>query len=133
MIQMKKQTNKKRARREPIEFVSDVDGQLSSKRLISFVSFFVILASWAGILFFSSQTIPEFMFNGFLWLVIAGMGSSVMEKFSLSRDRATYREFHSFSSYEGSQDPSFYTLDTDEPLDTDKSDKVIGDFDPNAS
>lgn len=70
------------------EMISDVDGNVSSKRVITFIVIAAILVSWYTDLFFKMET-KEFIFEGLMMIVLAGLGTSMAEKFSLSRDRKT--------------------------------------------
>lgn len=68
------------------EMISDCDGNVSSKRIITFIVIAAILVSWYTDLFFKMET-KEFIFEGLMMIVLAGLGTSMAEKFSLSRDR----------------------------------------------
>ncbi len=68
------------------EMVSDVDGHVSSKRIITFMIVSAILISWGADLFFKMET-KEFIFEGLMMIVLTGLGASMAEKFSLSRNR----------------------------------------------
>jgi len=59
----------------------DVDGHKSSKRLITLIAF--ILVSIAFIIaIFTEVHIEEYMWNGFIMLIGAGLGFVTLEKFS---------------------------------------------------
>tara|TARA_Y100000034_G_scaffold119317_1_gene160990 strand:+ start:1714 stop:1941 length:228 start_codon:yes stop_codon:yes gene_type:complete len=61
--------------------LSDVDGQTSSKRFITLIAFVLLAIAFISNIFF---TIPleEFIFNGMMYLVAAGLGFTTLEKFS---------------------------------------------------
>ena len=61
--------------------LSDVDGQTSSKRFITLIAFVLLAMAFISNIFF---TIPleEFIFDGMMYLVAAGLGFTTLEKFS---------------------------------------------------
>ena len=61
--------------------LSDVDGQTSSKRFITLIAFVLLAIAFISNIFF---TIPleEFIFDGMMYLVAAGLGFTTLEKFS---------------------------------------------------
>lgn len=64
--------------------LQDVDGQASSKRFITIIAFFcVVVAFMANI--FAEIPLQQFVFDGMLYLVGAGLGFSTFEKFSRSK------------------------------------------------
>ena len=63
------------------EIISDVDGDLSSKRVITFLGFFVMIVTWVCNLWFD-MTVLDYIFNGFLYLVVVGLGVVATEKFT---------------------------------------------------
>lgn len=73
------------------EMVCDVDGNVSSKRIITFIIVVAILISWGADLFFKMET-KEFIFEGLMMIVLTGLGASMAEKFSLSRNRTGYND-----------------------------------------
>lgn len=124
----------RRSKSALIEFVSDVDGSLSSKRLIGYLSFAVVLIMWIGSQFFAMD-VHEFMFEGFMLLVAAGMGTAVLEKFSLARDRTVTRtyESYSYSKKKEQTDGKYVTLDSQSPHPENHASRVLGDYDPNGA
>ena len=61
--------------------MSDVDGQASSKRLVTLISFLVLLSTW-GANMFAGKTVDEFIYDGFLYIVCVGLGVVAAEKFA---------------------------------------------------
>jgi hypothetical protein len=62
------------------EIFSGVSGGLSSKRTMVFLSFVVmIFISWASI--FMGKEIQQFIFEGFMWIVLGGLFSVASEQF----------------------------------------------------
>lgn len=59
----------------------DVDGQPSSKRIITIVAFVLISAAFITNLIIEVP-LKQYMFEGMLWLTGAGIGSATVEKFS---------------------------------------------------
>jgi len=58
-----------------------LDGHISSKRLITLVSFLCIVIAFM-VNVFMSIPLEEHIFDGMLYLVMSGMGFSSFEKFS---------------------------------------------------
>ena len=110
--------NKKNTAIKLQELFMDVDGSLSSKRMLMYLSFIILVVSWSASLFAGKPMVPQFVFDGFLYLVIAGMGTATVEKFSLSRDR--YNNTYDYQSLD----------ESDEPIHPDRKVKVIGESDP---
>jgi hypothetical protein len=63
------------------QIFKDVDGHYSSKRFFVFISVSILIATWVGN-FFYQMSITEFIFEGFLYIVIVGLGVTTAEKFS---------------------------------------------------
>ena len=63
--------------------VSDVDGHISSKRMITLLAFFCVMLAFLVNVFWKVR-LEEFIFDGMLYLTAAGLGFSTMEKFSRS-------------------------------------------------
>jgi hypothetical protein len=61
--------------------ISDVDGDISSKRIITFLFAFAVLTTWAGNLFWGLQ-ISQFIYDGLLNINGIGLGTIIAEKFS---------------------------------------------------
>jgi len=63
--------------------MSDVDGQISSKRFITIIAFLcLVLAFLCNV--FAAIPLQEFVYDGMLYLVGSGLGFSTVEKFSRS-------------------------------------------------
>jgi len=60
---------------------SDVSGDISSKRFITFLFVIAILITWACNLFWCME-ISEFIYEGLLYIVGVGLGVITAEKFS---------------------------------------------------
>ena len=73
------------------QMVCDVDGNVSSKRIITFIVLAAVMTSWATDLFFKMET-KEFIFEGLMIIILTGLGASTAEKFSLSRNRTRRNE-----------------------------------------
>lgn len=63
------------------EVLRDVDGGYSSKRLVVIVAMLSILVAFFANLFYD-MSIEQFMFDGMMYIVIAGLGFVGAEKFS---------------------------------------------------
>tara|TARA_B100001287_G_C22658236_1_gene518942 strand:- start:871 stop:1122 length:252 start_codon:yes stop_codon:yes gene_type:complete len=63
------------------KILTDVDGQPSSKRLVTLIAFVLISAAFVANIF-TEIPLKEYMFEGMLWLAGAGLGFSTVEKFS---------------------------------------------------
>ena len=63
------------------KILTDVDGQPSSKRLVTLIAFVLISAAFIANIFVEIP-LKEYMFEGMLWLAGAGLGFSTVEKFS---------------------------------------------------
>jgi len=61
--------------------LSDVDGQTSSKRVVTILSFFCLMIAFLVNVFMQIH-LEEFVYNGMLYLTAAGLGFSTFEKFS---------------------------------------------------
>jgi len=73
------------------ELISDVDGNVSSKRIVMFIVLTAILISWASDLFYKMET-KDYIFEGLMIIVLTSLGTAAAEKFSLSRERSRYRK-----------------------------------------
>lgn len=63
------------------EIFSDIDGDLSSKRMITFTGVIIMIITWICNLWFN-MVIAQYIFDGFLYLVVVGLGVTASEKFS---------------------------------------------------
>lgn len=61
--------------------LSDIDGEVSSKRVIMFLCTFALLISWGSNLWYGAK-IEEFIFDGLLYVVAISLGATTAEKFS---------------------------------------------------
>ena len=62
------------------EIFSGVGGSVSSKRTMLFFSFLVmIFLAWASV--FMDKEIQQFIFEGFMWIVLGGLFSVASEQF----------------------------------------------------
>lgn len=62
------------------EIFSGVGGGISSKRTMLFLSFLVmIFLAWASV--FMNKEIQQFIFEGFMWIVLGGLFSVASEQF----------------------------------------------------
>lgn len=66
-----------------VDMISDVDNHVSSKRVVTFLCVIAVLVTWGANLFYKMQ-ISDFIFNGLLYIVVAGLGVATVEKFSRS-------------------------------------------------
>jgi phosphotransferase system glucose/maltose/N-acetylglucosamine-specific IIC component len=64
--------------------LSDVDGQVSSKRFVTLVAFLCVVVAFISNIF-AEIPLQEFVFDGMLYLVGAGLGFSTVEKFSRNK------------------------------------------------
>jgi len=63
------------------EIFSGTGGNLSSKRTMVFLSFLVMcVIGWANV--FLSKEVSQFVFEGFMWVVLGGLFSVASEQFS---------------------------------------------------
>lgn len=69
-----------------IEIFSDVDGHLSSKRLITFLAFVVLIVTWFSNLYFDFG-FDDKIIDPFTYIVLGGLGTIIGEKFSNSINR----------------------------------------------
>lgn len=57
------------------------NGSISSKRVITFVASFLVALAFIANLFWK-LTVEEFMYSSMMTIVIAGLGTTVAEKFA---------------------------------------------------
>ena len=63
------------------KLLSDVDGQTSSKRFITLIAFVLLAIAFLCNIFLEIK-LQEFVFDGMMYLVAAGLGFTTLEKFS---------------------------------------------------
>lgn len=63
------------------EAIKDNQGLHSSKRIVTLSAFLMICLAFLVDLF-SPYTLSEFIFDGLMWIVVAGLGFISSEKFS---------------------------------------------------
>jgi hypothetical protein len=61
--------------------ISDIDGHVSSKRMVVFLCIFALLISWAYNLWYGVK-VEQFIFDGLLYIVAVGLGVTAAEKFT---------------------------------------------------
>jgi hypothetical protein len=66
------------------EIMSDINGNLSSKRLVTFVSLALIVAGYVANLAYG-KVVDENMFNSVMYIVVAGLGFTGAEQFAPAR------------------------------------------------
>lgn len=79
------------------DFMKDIDGSLSSKRLITMVALLLFITTWALGLF--TKFIPQDnVVDALVWMIGIGMGATASEKFSgresSTRDRKSKKREH---------------------------------------
>lgn len=84
------------------EFLTGVDGEFSSKRLITLLSFILFMVTWAVDLF-TDLALSENIVDSLVWLISVGMGTVVAEKFSKKRTRPSVNVDLSGAPREGIQ------------------------------
>ena len=62
-------------------FHDGIDGSLSSKRVVTFSAFVLCAVAFLADLFFNKRIEP-FLFDSMSYIAMAGLGATVMEKFS---------------------------------------------------
>lgn len=58
-----------------------VDGSVSSKRVVTLIAMFLLVLGYVLNLFWDF-TVEEYMYNSMMVIVLAGLGTTVAEKFS---------------------------------------------------
>jgi len=66
------------------EIMSDINGNLSSKRLVTFVALSLIVAGYIANLVYG-KVVDQNMFNSVMYIVIAGLGFTGAEQFAPAR------------------------------------------------
>lgn len=69
-----------------VSLISDVDGSISSKRIITFACVLAILVTWYVNLFYK-LSVEEFIFQGLMYITGIGLGVITAEKFSRKSHR----------------------------------------------
>ena len=67
--------------------IADVDGHASSKRMVTLLAFACVMVAFIANIF-AEIPLQEFVFDGMLYLVGAGLGFSTVEKFSRDKKPA---------------------------------------------
>jgi len=62
------------------------NGSLSSRRIVTLAAFILCSIAFLANLFFS-YSVDQFMFDGMMYIVIAGLGVIVTEKFATKTER----------------------------------------------
>lgn len=57
---------------------------VSSKRVITLIATLLVMMAFVANLFFG-LTVEQFMFDGMMFIVLGGFGSTAMEKFALTK------------------------------------------------
>jgi hypothetical protein len=65
--------------------LSDVDGQTSSKRVITILAFLMMCVGFIASTF-GNVTVEEFIWDGMLYIVATGLGFTTIEKFSRKKE-----------------------------------------------
>jgi hypothetical protein len=68
------------------EIMSDINGNLSSKRLVTIISLALIAAGYIANLIYG-KVVDENMFNSIMYIVIAGLGFTGAEQFAPARSQ----------------------------------------------
>jgi multidrug transporter EmrE-like cation transporter len=64
--------------------MGDVDGQKSSKRFITLIAFLMMCVAFIANIFMDIP-LQQFVWDGMMYIVWAGLGFTTLEKFSRSR------------------------------------------------
>ena len=79
-------------------FKDGYDDSWSSKRIITFLAFvFCSIAFFANLFF--DKTVDAAMFEGMIYIAIAGLGVTVTEKFVLRKERNTHQQPYYDNNY----------------------------------
>lgn len=65
------------------EMMMDSDDKISSKRAVGVIALLIMIITWVANLWYN-MTIDNFIFDGFLYIVIIALSTSVAEKFTRS-------------------------------------------------
>lgn len=63
------------------QIMSDINGNLSSKRLVMFIAMLMIVTGYLANVFLG-KTVDQNMFNSIMYIVIAGLGITGAEQFA---------------------------------------------------
>lgn len=63
------------------QIMSDINGNLSSKRLVMFIAMLLIVIGYLANVFMG-KTVDQNMFNSIMYIVIAGLGITGAEQFA---------------------------------------------------
>ena len=63
-----------------LEMIQDIDGCVSSKRIMTFVCCILVVVAFVVDLF-TDLAVSDYVFNGVSWIVIAGLGFIGAERF----------------------------------------------------
>lgn len=64
-----------------VKMLTDIDGDVSSKRTIGFLFSIAVLITWASNLWYS-MPIEKFIFDGLLYIIGIALATTAAEKFS---------------------------------------------------
>lgn len=67
-----------------LSLLGDVDGQKSSKRFITLIAFLMMCIAFISNIFMDIP-LQEFVWDGMMYIVAAGLGFTTLEKFSRNR------------------------------------------------
>jgi len=67
-----------------MSLMGDVDGQKSSKRFITLIAFLMMCIAFIANIFMDIP-LQQFVWDGMMYIVWAGLGFTTLEKFSRSR------------------------------------------------
>jgi len=68
------------------QIMSDINGNLSSKRLVTFISLALIVAGYVANLVYG-KVVDQNMFNSVMYIVVAGLGFTGAEQFAPTRSQ----------------------------------------------
>jgi len=68
------------------EIMSDINGNLSSKRLVTVIALMLIVAGYVANLVYG-KVVDQNMFNSVMYIVIAGLGFTGAEQFAPARSQ----------------------------------------------
>lgn len=74
-----------------LSLLGDVDGQKSSKRFITLIAFLMMCIAFIANIFMDIP-LQEFVWDGMMYIVAAGLGFTTLEKFSRNRGETDEEE-----------------------------------------